>query len=89
MFKQKWVESIPFYSNFSGNPKRFQSKDVVRMEPGMRSGSRPIDGPVEEIETAGQRHLQGLLQHQLDTQVTISGYGYVWVIIIYKICNAE
>ncbi|XP_052792666.1 RNA-binding protein 41-like [Mya arenaria] len=54
-----------------GNPKRFHSQDVVRMEAGMRSRSQPIDGPLEEIETEGQRQLKALLHKQLDTDVSI------------------
>ena len=56
---------------FSGNPKRYHSHEVVRMETERRSGSRPIDGPVEEIETAGQKHLQALLQKQLNTKISL------------------
>ena len=41
------------------------------MEPGQRSRSRPIDGPVEEIETEGQKQLQTLLKKQLDTNVSL------------------
>ena len=66
----------------SGNPRRFQSQDVVRMEAGSRSRSQPIDGPLEEIETEGQRQLQTILRKQLDTNVSIQQY-----VTIDNICN--
>ncbi|WAQ99503.1 EXOS9-like protein, partial [Mya arenaria] len=44
------------------------------MEAGMRSRSQPIDGPLEEIETEGQRQLKALLHKQLDTDVSIPQY---------------
>lgn len=54
-----------------GNPRRYHSQDVVRMEAGQRSASRAIDGPVEEIETEGQRHLKALALQQTVTNVTV------------------
>lgn len=54
-----------------GNPRRYRSHEVVRMEPAVRSRSKPIDGPVENIETEGQKQLQALLKRQMETKVTI------------------
>lgn len=57
-----------------GNPKRFQSKEVLRMGdagPSRGPSRRPLSGPVEEIETEGQRQLQQLLRRQLDTNVSV------------------
>lgn len=59
---------------FSGNPRRYQSHDVVRMEPGVRSRSKPIDGPLEKIETEGQKQLKAMLQKQMETKVTVQQY---------------
>lgn len=54
-----------------GNPRRYHSHEVVRMESTVRSRSVPISGPLETIETEGQKQLQALLQKQLDTKVTL------------------
>lgn len=67
----------PFHYCYSGNPRRFHSQDVVRMEAQARTRSRPIDGPLEEIETEGQRQLQAVLHKQLDTNVSIQQYVHV------------
>ncbi|XP_060597529.1 RNA-binding protein 41-like [Ruditapes philippinarum] len=67
-------ETVDSYSRTGipcGNPRRYQSHDVVRMEAGVRSRSKVIDGPLESIETEGQRQLKSMLQKQLDTKVTL------------------
>ncbi|KAL4230581.1 U12 snRNA binding [Mactra antiquata] len=42
------------------------------METGVRSRPRRIDGPLENIETEGQKQLQSMLQKQLDKSATIT-----------------
>ncbi|XP_053399927.1 RNA-binding protein 41-like isoform X2 [Mercenaria mercenaria] len=67
-------ESVDSYSRTGipcGNPRRYQSHDVVRMEAGARSRSRIVDGPLETIETEGQKQLQSMLQKQMETKVTM------------------
>ncbi|XP_033743426.1 RNA-binding protein 41-like [Pecten maximus] len=58
-----------------GNPKRFQSNEVTRMGEGGGRGPcsgprRDLAGPVEDIETEGEKRLQELLQKQLRTSIT-------------------
>lgn len=66
----------------SGNPKRFQSQDVVRFsemscEQGRMTKSasrRPMVGPVEDIVTEGDRQLKDLVHKQLKTDIKLTEY---------------
>lgn len=54
-----------------GNPKRYHSQDVVRMLGQSSVRTKDLSGPVEDIETEGQRQLKTLLDKQLNTQATV------------------
>ncbi|XP_064608732.1 RNA-binding protein 41-like [Liolophura sinensis] len=55
-----------------GNPKRFQSREVIKMGVQNQNAlSRSLIGPIEDIETESDRQLQNLLQKQLHTDITI------------------
>ncbi|XP_013090423.2 RNA-binding protein 41-like isoform X1 [Biomphalaria glabrata] len=55
-----------------GNPKRFESRDVLRMPQAvLQNKKRKIDGQ-EHIETQSEKHLQILLQRQVKKDVTLS-----------------
>ncbi|KAK2161856.1 hypothetical protein LSH36_108g01114 [Paralvinella palmiformis] len=56
-----------------GNPRRYQSRAVIKMCP--LTGRRRdvcLETPVEDIETEGDRQLQVLLKRQLNTDVNLT-----------------
>ncbi|KAK3608954.1 hypothetical protein CHS0354_026283 [Potamilus streckersoni] len=55
-----------------GNPKRYNSRDVLQMDLGQRGRKRSLMAPVEEIETEGKKQLQALVQKQLKTKVDLA-----------------
>ncbi|KAL3879001.1 hypothetical protein ACJMK2_031323 [Sinanodonta woodiana] len=55
-----------------GNPKRYNSRDVLQMDSGLRGRKRSLMAPVEEIETEGQKQLKALVKKQLNTQVDLA-----------------
>jgi len=62
-----------FYLSLSGNPRRYQSRAVIKMCP--LTGRRRdvcLETPVEDIETEGDRQLQVLLKRQLNTDVNLT-----------------
>ena len=68
-----WVILINFL--FSGNPKRYASRGIIRMAPdGRPFQDQRLEVPQEAIETEGDRQLKQLVQQQLETNVTVHGW---------------
>ncbi|CAL1526803.1 unnamed protein product [Lymnaea stagnalis] len=55
-----------------GNPKRYDTRDVVRMPQGS-SQNKGSDG-IDSTETASERHLQTLLQRQVRKDITLADH---------------
>lgn len=61
----------------SGNPARYQSRGVVRMN---RNDSKPFEDqrlgvPGTGTESEADQHLRGMVKNQLDTNVTLERYN--------------
>ena len=61
---------------FSGNPARYQSRGVIRMN---RGDTKPFEDqrlgvPGTGTESEADQHLRGMVQNQLDTNVTLERY---------------
>ena len=61
---------------YSGNPARYQSHGVIRMN---RSDRKPFEDqrlgvPGTGTESEADQHLRGLVKNQLDTNITLQRY---------------
>lgn len=68
----------------SGNPARYQSRGVVRMN---RDDSQPFEDqrlgvPGTVTESEADQHLRGMVKNQLDTHVTLERYTLTSLLLI-------
>ena len=76
---------------YSGNPARYQSHGVIRMN---RSDRKPFEDqrlgvPGTGTESEADQHLRGLVKNQLDTNITLQRYLMPRLIIIMIIINIQ